>query len=344
MSENEGSKGSTFKKFNLRFYAKNTAVPNSVTFNQNLKDSAKLLLIALHSLPETWTIYQSTLAEMLGWGCDKIASAVEILTTQGYLRRTQNRAEKGKFGAFSYEFYWEPIFKENPNIQPDPMPFETPKEEAVTGRVLSGTGETGTRQSGSSGYIDSSVSNNISNIKEPPTPNAKKDESLVGGIHKESKKENDIYQCLREIKIQPKDKIRLTSKFDEATVAKAVAHCTSPTFKVQGTLDGSIFYFCNHPEYITETKEAKEARKQKEEDAKRDRQQNRKQFATLIMKHFWSKRSEGICIRDDNEYLEIYNDRIKEKIYYVDEKFKTLLSHVLSKLGLEQPKFLGQIA
>ena len=91
-------------------------------------------------------------------------------------------------------------------------------------------------------------------------------------------------------------------------------------------------------------KEAKEARKQKEEDAKRDRQQNRKQFATLIMKHFWSKRSEGICIRDDNEYLEIYNDRIKEKIYYVDEKFKTLLSHVLSKLGLEQPKFLGQIA
>ncbi len=165
----------------------------------------------------------------------------------------------------------------------------------------------------------------------------------VGGLSKESKK-IDIYQCLRGIDIQDKDKIRITSQFDEMTVSKAVAHCTKPSFKVQTSLDSSIFYFCKNPSHIKAPKEEIQAQKLKEEDEKRDREENRRQAGSAVMKYFWTKcRELGVFIREQQDYLQISNDRISEKLYYADHQFGNLLSHLLIKVGLESPKFLESL-
>lgn len=359
MSDTSG-KGSKFKKFNLKFYQKSIAVPNQAIFNQHLKDSAYRLLCALEALPETWTIYQDTLAEMLGWGREKMSTAINILIEQGYVRRTQIRnqkdKEKGRFASFTYEFHWEPVFKENPNIQEDEPALsqkdlneEDDEEEAGGGKPVSGagggkavTGEAGSGEPSTSGFIDRVGSNNNILNKDQPTPKeGKEDKALVGGLHKESTKEIKIHQCLQKVNIPEKDKIRLTEQFDEATVSKSVAHCTKPAFKIQTSLDSSIFYFCRNPSHITETKEEIAAKKLKEESAKQERIDSRKYSAAQIKKTLWQKaRDLGVSIFDSNEYIEIYNERIKEKIYYTDERFSFLIAHLLKKVGLEAPNFL----
>lgn len=343
--------GSRFVKKNYYFMKKGTAVPNQVIFNTQLSDSARLLLIGLEALPsEGWDIYQGQLASMLGFGRDKMQRAMSELVEQGYMRRTQTRSEKNQFSHYEYEFYWEPIFKDNPNIQPDEPPkMQKNDDEAgdgFSGTGLSGAGEPGTSKPDTTGYIGrlDCSNNNTINIDQP-TPNAEnEDQSLVGGLHKESKKV-DIYQCLQKVNIQDKDKIRLTGQFDEATVSKAVAHCTKPNFKVQSSLDSSIFYFCKNPQHITLTKEEIQAQKLKEEDQKREREYFRKQAAQSLVKQFWNKcRELGIRLIDTNDYLEISTDRISEKIYYSDLRFSHLVSHLLGKIGLEVPKFLQKVA
>lgn len=154
MKEFVDGTGSTFKKFNLRFYSKNTAVPNSIVFDPNLKDVGKLLLIALHMLPDSWVVYQSKLAEMLQWGREKMSAAIESLVEMGYVRRSQNRAEKGRFSSYSFEFYWEPIFKDNPNIQEEQSPLGKPAHNKVsTGGGKTGAGSTGAGKPATTGYI-----------------------------------------------------------------------------------------------------------------------------------------------------------------------------------------------
>ena len=324
-------------------------------FNSKLKDSSFRLLCALDALPESnWKTNQSWLAKELGWGREKVAAAIANLEETGYLRRIQNR-ENGRFAHYNYEFHWEPIFKDNPNIQEDKYPGED--DDPGDGESGSGSdggkpvtctdgGKPGTEESGTTGILDRQglIINNKS-IEEPPTPeplkSEKKEQGLVGGLHQES----NIYQCLQKIDIPQKDKIRLTKQFSEDVIIKAVAHCTKPSFKAKTTLDASIFYFSKNPSHVIETKEELEAKKLKEEDAKRDRAFNRKKAAEFVVKHFWNKAKEiGVFIRECTDYLEISNDRIKEKLYYSDEKFGILLNHFLSKVGLEIPDSLRGIA
>lgn len=166
-------------------------------------------------------------------------------------------------------------------------------------------------------------------------------EQVVGG----SNGEIEIYQCLRQINISQKDKLRLMEQFKEEVIIKAINHCTKPSFKTKTTLDASIFYYCKNPSYILESKEEIQARKIKEEDAKRDREINRRQAGSQIIKFFWQKAREmSVNFREFTDYLEISNERIKEKIYFSDDKFSSLLSHVLQKIGLETPTFLRGIS
>lgn len=160
---------------------------------------------------------------------------------------------------------------------------------------------------------------------------------MVGGFSKEIK----IFQCLQKVDIPQKDKVRLCKQFSEPVVAKSVAHCTKPNFKVQTTLDASIFYFCKNPDHIVETKEEIAARKLKEEDEKHDRILYCKAVAREAKKTLWHKAREmEVNLYDANDYFEIYNDRVKEKLYYSDEKFVPLFAHFLTKFGLQIPKFL----
>lgn len=349
MSEKKGG-GSRFVKKNFYFLKKGTAVPNQVIFNTDLSDSARLLLMGLEALPsDGWDIYQGQLASMLGFGRDKMQRAMGELVEQGYMRRTQTRCEKNQFSHYEYEFYWEPIFKDNPNIQPDEPP-KMQKNDELAGNGFSGTGDpvTGspvTSKTATTGYIGRlDCSNTNTNIIEPPTPSLKiedENQPLVGGLPKEIK----FYQCLQKVDIQDKDKIRLSSQFDEPTVAKAVAHCTKKGFKVQTSLDSSIFYFCKNPDHIVKTKEEIQAEKLKLEDEKRDRMMQRKYLGNEVMKFFWKAAREiGVYIRENQDYMEISNDRIQEKVYYSNDRFAALVAHALQKVGLGIPPMLKGFA
>lgn len=342
MSEKQGS-GSKFVKRNYFFLKKGTAVPNQVIFNKDLSDASKLLLMALEALPsEGWDIYQGQVASMLGFGKDKMQKAVSDLIQLGYMRRTQTKNEKNQFSHYEYEFYWEPVFKNMPDLKPDEPP-KIEENETSTAAVLSGTGVSGTGKPDTTGYIGRlDCSNTNTNIIEPPTPEAKKqDRSSVGGFQKESK----IYQCLQKVDIQDKDKIRLSSQFDEDTVSKAVIHCSKPGFKIQVSLDSSIFYFCKNPSHIVKTKEEIQAEKIKAEDEQREKTMRRKYLGNDVMKFLWKAARElGVYIRDNNEYMEISNDRIQEKVYYSNNQFCMLMSHALKKVGLDIPPMLKNFA
>lgn len=335
--------GAKFVKKAFFFLQKSTAVPNEIIFSKELSDSSKLLLMALEALPEKgWDIYQGQVASMLGFGRDKMQKAMGELVQLGYMRRTQKKCEKNRFSHYEYEFYWKPVFKNGAEPSPDEPP-KYEEESEVSATVLSGNGSSGDGKPDTTGYIDKSLySITNTSIIEPPTPEPQKaDKSLVGGLPKEIK----IYQCLHKVDIQEKDKIRLSKDFDEPTVSKAVNHCTKPGFKVQTSLDSSLFYFCKNPAHIVKTKEEIQAEKIKLEDEKRDREMRRKYLGSEVMKFFWkSARELGIYIRDNNEYMEISNDRIQEKVYYSNDKFGALMRHALQKVGLGIPPMLKEFA
>lgn len=331
MIEDNSNNGGSFVKKTYHFYKKNTSVPNKFIFDTSLPDSSKLLLIALEALPEVWEIYQKNLAEMLGFGRDKMQNAMRCLLEQGYMRRIQKKSEKNRFTHYQYEFYWEPIFKDGNNVEPDKPP-EFPDKHAYPDDAFPGTG-TATGKVGT-GEQDTTWSSRINLVlKDQPTPNPEK--GLVGGLQKAEEKQK-IHQCLESIEIKQKDKIRLSKQYSEEIVSKSVAHCTKPGFCVQTSLDRSIFYFCKNPEQIVQSKKEIELAKANEEFQRLDRITRRVSTCNQIERAVFSTaRQLGLMIRVVQDYIEISGDRIQQKLYFVEEKFEDLLVHTFRKAGLD---------
>lgn len=182
---------------------------------------------------------------------------------------------------------------------------------------------------------DTKPYNKTTNHKESKTQG----EGLVGGFLKEEIK---IHECLREIDIPEKDKFRLSEKFNEEIVKRSIAHCTKPGFKIQTSLDSSIFYFCKNPDHITENKKEKELRKLQEDDIRREKERDRYYIACKVASELWH---EGIAIgvrliANVSDYLEISSDTANERLYYSNTNFVTLLTHWIKKLDLRMPTAL----
>jgi hypothetical protein len=92
-----------------------TVVTNNIIVDKDLTDSAKILLIYLMSNSPTWKVYGRFTAKLLGWGKEKLSSAIRCLYTLGYITRIQNR-EKGKWTHYTYRYSNKPKFK-NPAWQ-----------------------------------------------------------------------------------------------------------------------------------------------------------------------------------------------------------------------------------
>ena len=94
----------------------------TVMSNYHLRDrklslKAKGLLSQMLSLPEDWDYTLKGLAQINRESVDAIRTAVWELEAAGYIRRTQNRDEKGKMGGMIYTIYEKP--------QPAPGKTET---------------------------------------------------------------------------------------------------------------------------------------------------------------------------------------------------------------------------
>ena len=175
----------------------------------------------------------------------------------------------------------------------------------------------------------------------------------VGGLSKKSEEKQEqqkIYACLEKLAIQHKDKIRLSNSYSETIVAKSVTHCTRPNFKIQTTLDASIFYFCKNPGHITPAKEEIVFQKQKEINAKEEKIQARKDGAEEIRAFLWTycqKILKNVCAcpRTYNDYIIFRNERIgtEEKVFFSDDSFKIQVENLLRKLDLPIHESLSKI-
>lgn len=91
-----------------------TVVSNYHLRDKNLSLKAKGLLTVLLSLPDDWDYSVNGLVEILKEGKDGITSTLKELEKSGYLKRTQDKDENGKFKGYNYDVYEKP-FTENPS-------------------------------------------------------------------------------------------------------------------------------------------------------------------------------------------------------------------------------------
>lgn len=172
----------------------------------------------------------------------------------------------------------------------------------------------------------------IQNPLNKTTPTPKKSSSSetpvnsVGGSLK-------YFSFLESIPIKQEDKIRLTKKFKEETVRKAVAYCTKSSFKPQKSLDASIFYFCQNPDHMTASKEEISNQKQKEKDHQEEILLERK----LLAKHIAKKAHKFWLVHIANDYIEVSNHAgdISSKVYFNSSKFISEIKNLLRKFEID---------
>jgi len=115
---------SKFRPKPAHFEKKSQIVPNSLIFHKHLSDSAIRLMCALNACPESWTIIQSDIQQRLGWGRERMRSAIKECIEHGYLKITQSRRantereknggfKKGQFSHNEFEFDIEGGYSKN---------------------------------------------------------------------------------------------------------------------------------------------------------------------------------------------------------------------------------------
>ncbi len=156
----------------------------------------------------------------------------------------------------------------------------------------------------------------------------------AGGLQKSE--EIKIYACLQDIEISKGDKIRLTSQYDEKTVAKSVSHCMKPNIKINKSLDGLIFHFCANPDHIKECKEDIQVEKVKAQDLAVEMKEKHRGLSAQVIKKFWNNLREfGIIISTTFDKLTIRTERMEEEIYFDRKTFINDFWHSLQKSGFD---------
>lgn len=174
-------------------------------------------------------------------------------------------------------------------------------------------------------------------LNKTTTPTPKKSNVMetsdksVGGSFK-------YFSFLENVPIKQEDKVRLTKKFKEEIVRKAVAYCIKPSFKPQKSLDASIFYFCQNPEHMTISKDEIVKQKQKEKDLQEEILCERKLFA----KHIAKKAHKLWLVHISNDYIEVSNHAgdISSKVYFNSVKFTKEIKNLLRtfEIDIDLPK------
>jgi hypothetical protein len=103
----------TFRKKHAHFLTKSQTHGNALVFDLNLTPEALRLILALNSFPETWEIRQDDVAFRLGFNRKKMRKAMDCAEAAGYLKVTQTRKDRARYGSNVFEFDIEPSFSEN---------------------------------------------------------------------------------------------------------------------------------------------------------------------------------------------------------------------------------------
>lgn len=180
--------------------------------------------------------------------------------------------------------------------------------------------------------------NNKTTTLPPPKKVREKPDDGGGGF----------FDCLKEIDIKPKDKVRLSSLYPEPLVKKVLKHVSHPSFKPQKSLDASIFYFCKNPDHIAPHKDEIEKQKQIERDKQQEIEEERKRICESIFKDK-SVDWRNYCYAS-NEYFQVlpvgdqsYASREKYTAYYRQKDFKQRVNHYFVKFDYPVPKQIKEL-
>lgn len=314
---------------NVRLDDHFTITSNLTPKDENLSWAAKGVLWYILSQSKNWKVHTWQLADIYdgdkrGNGLDAIKSIIKELRAHGYIDYKKYQDEEGKW-CHRYDVYPMKV-KDFQKIIPEVVEPPLVKPPLVKPPIL--------------------TSNKVNKklINKPPTPTPS-NEVLVGGLSSKdkfsNKNENNKfpYLCLESVSIHINDKIRLTDEYSEDVVQKSLAFVNSEDFKLQGTLDQAIFYFCKHPEHIKETKDEIDNRKMRENEEESIKITMRRRISDNIcyesMKYIReNEMNPDLSPRSLIEYIEfIINDKV-QKIKYDQSNFREFIKKILKQLGL----------
>jgi len=133
-----------------------TIIPNALARDFTLSAKARGVLVAILSLPEDWDLNVSKLVEWSREGKEAIYSGIDELISAGYIRRFQDRDEKGRKRGISYAVYDEPIASNpragNPDVG-NPTPTKYQRVQSTNGDKTASSSKGGNGTTGGSNNI-----------------------------------------------------------------------------------------------------------------------------------------------------------------------------------------------
>lgn len=112
-----------FERKKWKFEEKSQVCPNSLIFNNNLSEYAKVLILALNGIMSTtpnWQIRQVDIQKRLAWGKDRMQKAIRNAIDNGYIQTKMIRGENGRFEYKYFEYDTEPSFLSENQSKNDP--------------------------------------------------------------------------------------------------------------------------------------------------------------------------------------------------------------------------------
>lgn len=109
-----------------------TIVSNGILKNQSLSLKDRGLIITLLSLPDNWAFTINGLSKIIPDGKDSIKNSLKHLEELGYVSKTQNRGEFGKYGNIVIEVHETPILP----IVENPLTENPLTEKPLTGKPV----------------------------------------------------------------------------------------------------------------------------------------------------------------------------------------------------------------
>lgn len=95
-------------KFVKKYESQFTILPNELANNSRLSWKAKGILFYMLSKKDGWQYYETEIRKHATDGKDSLNAGIKELIDAGYLQRTQERDETGRFTSYYYEVYDTP--------------------------------------------------------------------------------------------------------------------------------------------------------------------------------------------------------------------------------------------
>ncbi len=277
------------------FETKSQVAPNSLIFNHELTEPAKIFLLALNGIYSNtvnWIPIQGDIQKRLRWGQEKMEGAIKSAVNAGYLKVIKSRNNSGMFNPNEFEFDMDGGYLKNPTAE---------SEEKRPEEVLSTN----------TGFPVTDVP-----VTDNPYIPCSSDLTLL------SKKTTTanlvaVFSCLEKVDISDHEKQWICKNYTEKEVQHAVSYATNPNVHIKTSLIQTLKWACHEQPQIPLSKQ------QSEEENKKLAQELEKKAIV----------PQGFLLHVLNKHIEISfgGNAAPFVLDYNDSNFKEKLEEALTK-------------